>query len=70
MPKFWVELPITGQIGREIEADSAKEAIDIALEKDLTDEEKENMQWETCREVIPGNVSRAMLTRAHAQEIE
>lgn len=67
MPSYWVELPISGKICREVEADSEEEAIEIALTNQLTKEEIDNMEWETMRDVVRGNVFSGMLSHANAQ---
>lgn len=70
MARFWVELPITGTLCREIEAADADEAIEAGLSTPATDEEVREMQWEATRDVITGNVFHGIRAHATAQEIK
>lgn len=66
--KRWgVTLPITGTIYVEVEAEDAKAAIEAALDAEPDDSE---LQWETHRHIVRGNVFCGMQNEARAEEIE
>lgn len=68
MKTFAVRLPITGFICAEVEAQSEKEAIELALDTPFTTGDIE--RWDTTEYVTQGNVCYAMLSRAEADEID
>ncbi len=67
--KTWtVQIPITGYIELEVEAESAKAAIEIAMSKELT--AADLVTWETHTEVVKGNVFYGVLNKANAEEFD
>lgn len=67
MAKFYVELPVMGKVGMEVEADSAEEAIERAFDVDPTDDNVADLEWETCKWVVQGNVFSGPLSEAYAE---
>ena len=69
MPKFSVQLPITGYVVTEVEADDAKAAIRKALcEGEFTKNDIE--EWETHEYTNRGNVAYGSCTEATAELID
>lgn len=69
MKRWGVTLPITGSIYIEVEAESEKAAIDAALVAD-PGPWSDDLQWETHRRVVEGNVFYGTQNKAEAQEID
>ena len=66
MKNYDVSLPITGVILVTVEAESAEDAIERALQSDgLTDENIES--WEAHSQVCEGNIMYGELDRAYAE---
>lgn len=68
MPRYSVQLPITGYIIKEVEAADEKAAIQAALELPASNEDLE--EWETHEYVTKGNVCYASCNEANAELIE
>lgn len=67
--KYNVTLPITGTVFiSDIEADSEEEAIEKAMEANITTEDIE--EWNTHERIVEGNVFRGMQNEAEAQEAQ
>jgi hypothetical protein len=68
MPKYSVQVPITGYVIVEVEADSEDAAIDVALYRgaELADID----EWTTHRQVVYGNVCAALCNKANAELID
>jgi hypothetical protein len=67
MATYSVTLPINGKMFVEVEADSDEEAIDKALESELTIDLIE--EWEALRIVCQGNCFRGCCNEAYAEEM-
>jgi hypothetical protein len=68
MAKFDVYLPIAGYVHKEIEANSEKEAIDLALEEGYTEEEI--VECDSYEKLVEGNVCYVNIYEAWAEEIK
>lgn len=68
MPKYLVQLPVSGVASIEVEADSEQAAIKAALNGEGTDPVLEN--WETHERVVEGNVYHGELDEATAELAE
>lgn len=64
---YAVRLPITGVIDINIEAESEDDAIEKALDSDITSDDIS--EWETCRQIVQGNVFHGHTNEAEAQEV-
>ena len=65
---YYVQLPVVGIIGFEIEAESEEDAIEKALNSDqITSDNFE--EWDVVESVCKGNVCYAPLFDAEAEEI-
>lgn len=67
MATYGVTLPITGTIYVEVEAASEEEAIEKALEAEVTSNDIES--WSTHKIVVRGNVFHGEQNEASAQEV-
>lgn len=67
MATYGVSLPITGSVYVEVEANSEEEAIEKALESEVTSDDIEG--WETHQQIVQGNVFYGQLNEAHAEEV-
>lgn len=68
MKKYLVNLPITGYISIEVEAENEEMAIDKAFESEECNLDN-LIEWEACESVCEGNVCYAILTDAEVEEI-
>jgi len=69
MPRYEVQLPITGYAIIEVEAEDEKSAIDVALQsEDLTLSSIET--WAAVEQVVEGNVFYGELNEASAELIK
>lgn len=66
MPKYSVELPISGRALLEVEAPNAEAAITEAMGQCSIEHIEE---WDPKRKLVEGNVCYASITRASATEI-
>lgn len=68
MPKrYMVQLPITGVVTVEVDADSEDEAIEKAMNTTPSDDD---VTWETHKIVCQGNMYCGELNEATAEEVE
>jgi len=67
MKTFGVTLPFTGTLYVEVEATSEEEAIDVALQTEVSSENFES--WNVCRQIVEGNVFYGEQNEAEAIEI-
>lgn len=69
MAKTWsVELPISGKLILEVEANTKAEAIDKALEGDYSENDIE--EWSAEKYLVRGNVFYGVLSEANAELID
>lgn len=69
MPRYSVQLPVTGYIMVDVEAENEAAAIDAALDVEgLTNDMIE--EWEIHRQTNRGNVAYGSCTEANAELIE
>lgn len=68
MPRYSVQLPITGYVIVEVDAASEKDAIKKALEADVTKDDIEG--WETHEYTNRGNVAYGSCVEANAELAE
>lgn len=69
MAKTWnVSLPFTGYVVVEVEAENEREAIEAALNGEVTTDDIE--QWEVVKEIVQGNVFFGMRNRAEAEPVD
>lgn len=68
MKKYSVTVPITGIIFTEVEAESEEGAIDKALEAAYTFEDIS--EWDTCRQIVRGNIFYGHTNEAEADQLE
>jgi len=67
MKTYQVTLPITGIICTEVEAESPKDAIERAMEKELTTEDI--AEWDAVKVIVDGNCFRGHTNKASAEEV-
>lgn len=67
MKKYNVRIPVTGVVDVEVDAENEEEAIEAALQKEISN--KDLTEWETCREVVQGNVFCGHTNSIEATEI-
>jgi hypothetical protein len=68
MKRYSVDVPISGYINIEVEADTEEDAIRTALESD--DLKIDNVvEWEAHEKICEGNVCNAIFWEAEATEI-
>lgn len=64
MKTYYVDLPVSGRVAVEVEADSEEEAIDKALNSYSIDNLEE---WSAERHLVQGNIFYGVLAEARAQ---
>jgi hypothetical protein len=62
MKQYLVRLPITGVVEVYVEAESEDDAIDNALETDITIDDI--VEWDICRQIVQGNVFHGRMNAA------
>jgi hypothetical protein len=67
MPRWSVQIPVSGYVEVEVEASSKDEAIDVGMQQEVGSEDI--VEWETLRHVTQGNVFYGVLAEADAQEV-
>lgn len=67
MKTYNVRLPITGCVDIEVEAENEDEAIEKALETQVTNDDI--TEWETCEQIVKGNVFYGHTNEAEATEV-
>lgn len=65
---YGVSIPVTGFVYVEIQADSIEDAKSKALQVELTTDNIE--EWDTCEDIVTGNVFRGLLKSIDAEELE
>jgi hypothetical protein len=60
MALYEVKIPIAGSITFEIEADSERDAITEAFN---TDADKGEVEWDTFKQIVSGNILQAPLNK-------
>lgn len=68
MKRYSVQLPISGYVIKEVEADNATDAIKKALRESNFDR-SEIEEWEVHERITRGNVCYALCNDANAEEI-
>ncbi len=68
MPKYGVTLPVNGSVYVEVDANSEDEAIEKALQSDVTNDDIQ--EWSTYDELVHGNVFCGSDSHASAELIE
>ena len=68
MPLYSVQIPISGYIYKQVEADSEEAAIKAAMQLEAVGDDIE--EWETHEHITNGNVCNAVLHSATADLIE
>jgi hypothetical protein len=68
MKKYYVEVPVAGYMGIEVEAESEEEAIENALSLDWNDEDI--MELDKYEKLMEGNVCHVWHSRATASLID
>lgn len=68
MKTYYVELPISGKLVVEVQAESEKKAIDLAMQLPLKTEMIE--EWDVHRKINTGNVCHAIFWDAKAELID
>lgn len=67
--EYWVEIPITGYVIVEVEAESEQEAIEKAFaDPDITTDDIE--EWNTHEHITQGNVCYALKHSVSAEEVQ
>lgn len=67
MKRYAVTLPVSGRLLVEVEAENEDEALDKAFEVDAKDGD---LEWETHRRLVYGNVFAGMQREAEVELIE
>ncbi len=67
MPSYEVKVPIAGYVVVEVKANSEKEAVKKALEKDYSLDDV--YEWDGYETIVRNNVFQGHLNQAYAKEI-
>ncbi|EPZ47610.1 hypothetical protein [Alicyclobacillus acidoterrestris] len=67
MKTYIVEIPLTGYVSVEVEAESEQEAIDRAFEEAQLEHIEE---WDLHRQIVRGNVFSGLRNEIHVEEID
>lgn len=70
MKKYVVNIPITGYVSVEVEAENEDEARTAAWSKIDDGVDDDDVTWEYCEAVTEGNVTYAMLNEVEVTEVK
>lgn len=67
MNTYNVRIPITGVVDVEVEAENEDEAIEAAMQKEVSTDDI--TEWETCRQIVQGNVFNGHTNEVDVSEV-